>query len=145
MFEQAYGRLVCFADGQREIISMQWKQGATCAIHDHGATASGRVHLVIGELVEERFSFDGRGLCHTTTLHHAAPCTIEVPPGLIHRMTASADAALTLSIHHYEPCIASMRIYDPEGRRTVIVPDDCGAWIPEDAAAIVAIECWSAP
>ena len=52
MFEQAYGRLVCFADGQREIIAMQWKQGATCAIHDHGATASGRVHLVVGELVE---------------------------------------------------------------------------------------------
>ena len=89
MFEQAYGRLVCFADGQREIIAMQWKQGATCAVHDHGATASGRVHLVVGALVEERFDFDGQGLCH--------------------------------------------------------VPDDCGAWIPEDAAAIVAIEPWSAP
>jgi predicted metal-dependent enzyme (double-stranded beta helix superfamily) len=144
MFEQAYGRLVCHVDGEREVIAMKWKQGATCAVHDHGATASGRVHLVVGALVEERFTFDGRALQPTERLLHAAPCTIEVPPGLIHRMTASPDAALTLSIHHYEPCIASMRIYDPEGRRTVIVPDDGGAWIPEDAAAIVAIEPWSA-
>lgn len=123
---------------------MQWKQGATCAIHDHGATASGRVHLVIGALLEERFAFDGQTLRATERLHHAAPCTIEVPSGLIHRMTASPDAALTLSIHHYEPCIANMRLYDPVGRRTITVPDDCGAWIPEDAADIVAIEPWSA-
>ena len=145
MFEQAYGRLVCHVDGEREVIAMKWKQGATCAVHDHGATASGRVHLVLGELVEERFTFDGRALQPTERLLHTAPCWIEVPPGLIHRMTASSDEQVTLSIHHYAPCIASMRVYDPEGRRTVIVPDDCGAWIPEDAAAIIAIEPWSAP
>lgn len=145
MLEQAYGRLVCHADGDREVIAMKWVRGATCAVHDHGATAAGRVHLVIGELLEERFTFDGEALHPTETLRHAAPCWIEVPPGLIHRMTASSDALLTLSIHHYEPCIASMRVYDPVGRRTVIVPDDCGAWIPASADEIVAIEPWSAP
>ena len=145
MQEQAYGRLVVLEDSNREVIAMQWKRGATCAIHDHGATASGRVHLVVGALMEERFAFDGQNLRATERLRHVAPCTIEVPPGLIHRMTAEAEAEVTLSIHHYAPRISRMRLYDPVGRRTITVPDDCGAWLPASSETIVSIEPWSAP
>ena len=46
-------------------------------------------------------------------------------------------------MHHYTPKVEGMRVYDVARRETLIVGDDCGAWIPSDSGHIRARESWS--
>ena len=140
---EPYGRtpLPVPPGADEELLAMTWRDGATCAPHDHG-DAGGHVTLIRGALTETTFAFstdDPRGLVPigSRTLH--APAILDVEPGRIHAMTAHGDA---LTIHRYTPRIHGMRVYDTARRRTLIVRDDCGAWIPSDPDLIVDIESW---
>ena len=47
-----------------------------------------------------------------------------------------------LSLHIYFPRIEKMRVYDVEGRRTLVVSDNCGAWIPRQPEQLVNETAW---
>lgn len=136
---EPYGRTLLTADAHHEALLMRWRPGATCAPHDHGA-AAGIIHLLEGAFVERRYRReDGGGLTLIATHEHRAPAVLEVAPGCIHDMQALGAGT---SVHRYSPRIQRMRVYDRERRETLIVADDCGAWIPSDPALVVAREPW---
>lgn len=118
---------------------MTWRDGGLCAPHDHGA-AGGRVHVVSGSLLERRYTFDGHTLVVVSEQRIDAPAVIEIAPHVIHDMRASGG---TVTVHHYTPKVEGMRVYDVARRETLIVGDDCGAWIPSDSGHIRARESWS--
>jgi predicted metal-dependent enzyme (double-stranded beta helix superfamily) len=136
--DEPYGRNLLFASESEEILAMTWRAGATCAPHDHGA-ASGHVTVVRGTVMETVFVFNRNHLVATETRTHAAPTIIPVAPGTIHAMTALDDA---LTLHRYTPRIHAMRVWDANNQQTLVVSDDCGAWIPSDSARILAVEAW---
>jgi len=136
--DEPYGRTLLTVSDTEEVLAMTWRAGATCAPHDHGQ-AGGSVSLIRGSLSETTYVFSREGLIPTTTRVVHAPAILEVAPGVIHAMTAHDEA---LTIHRYTPRIAHMRVYDIGGRRTFIVKDDCGAWIPRDDADVVALDPW---
>ncbi len=139
---EPYGRTVLQALGSgHELVAMRWRQGAVCAPHDHGA-ARGAIHLIAGRFVERRYTAGPDGLTLIQTLVHTAPAVIEVAPATIHDMQ-SLDHGL--SLHHYEPAIEDMRVWDIAGRQTLVVSNDCGAWIPDDETLIIERSPWSAP
>ncbi len=142
--DEPYGRCLLFADDAREVLAMSWRPGATCAPHDHGASG-GVVHLIAGRIVERRYAFDGARLTPIGESCHEAPAVLAVAPGIIHDIHAAPGAETVLTIHHYEPRIAAMRVYDDAGRRTLVVSDDCGAWIPRDPALVREVIAWDAP
>lgn len=142
--DEPYGRRLLFADDLREVLAMTWRPGATCAPHDHGASG-GVVHLVAGRIVERRYAFDGARLTPTGESGHEAPAVLRVAPGVIHDIHAVPGAGPVLTIHHYEPRIAAMRVYDDAGRRTLVVADDCGAWIPRDVSLVMEVVAWDDP
>jgi len=134
-----YERLLVSGDDGHEILVMTWRAGGLCAAHDHGA-AGGQVHVVAGGLIERRYHFDGRGLEVVSEVRVEAPALIEIGPGVIHDMHASPG---TVTVHVYRPRVLGMRIYDPEARETLVVSDDCGAWIPRDPNDIQARTRWA--
>lgn len=126
-------------DGGSETLAMIWRDGATCAPHDHGA-AAGAIHVISGEVVERRYAFRDGALVVVAEAAARAPAVLTIEAGVIHDMRAvgSADArGGTLTVHHYSPRIHAMRVYDLGRRETLIVADDCGAWIPEDPAQVI--------
>ncbi len=127
------------ADDDHEILVMTWRSGGLCAPHDHGA-AGGRVHVVSGSLLERRYTFDGKALEVTSERRFDAPAVIAIAPEVIHDMCASSG---TVTVHVYAPKVEGMRIYDAERRETLVVSDDCGAWIPSDASDIRGRERWA--
>lgn len=136
---QPYERMPIVADEAHEILVMTWRNGGLCAPHDHGA-AGGRVHVISGSLLERRYTFDGRSLVVVSEQRFDAPAVIEMAPEVIHDMRASSG---TVTVHHYTPKVEGMRVYDAERRETLLVSDDCGAWIPSNADDIRARESWS--
>jgi len=134
-----YERHLVSADDAHEILVMTWRAGGLCAPHDHGE-AGGRVHLVSGTLIERRYRFDGVALVVESEAQVEAPALLEIGPGVIHDMRASPG---TVTVHVYRPRVLGMRIYDVGARETLIVGDDCGAWIPSDPGDIQARIGWA--
>ncbi|MCB9733450.1 MAG: cysteine dioxygenase family protein [Deltaproteobacteria bacterium] len=138
---EPYGRTLLTADDDHETLIMRWRPGATCAPHDHG-DAGGAIHLLEGAFVERRYRHDADGLSLVAVYEHEAPAVVAVEPGCIHDMRSLGPGT---SVHRYSPRIAGMRVYDVERRETLVVSDDCGAWVPRDEALIVAREPWPEP
>ena len=134
-----YARTLLVADPDREILVMRWVANAWCAPHDHGE-AGGHVHVLEGALVERRYRFDGANLEPISERHVVAPAILEVGPGEIHDMRAIGT---TTTVHVYRPRVLGMRVYDLARRETLVVSDDCGAWVPRDASLVRAREAWS--
>jgi len=133
-----YERRLISADEQHEILVMTWRDGGLCAPHDHGE-AGGHVHVISGALIERRYRFDGRELVVESEARAEAPALLAIGPGIIHDMRASPG---TVTVHVYRPRVLGMRIYDVDARETLIVSDDCGAWIPNDPSDIQARFGW---
>jgi hypothetical protein len=68
-----------------------------------------------------------------------APARLPVAAGQIHDMEASAGG---ISLHVYLPSIRQMQVFDVTRRETLVVSDDCGAWIPLETGQIVCREAW---
>jgi predicted metal-dependent enzyme (double-stranded beta helix superfamily) len=139
--DEPYGRTPLSESSGDEVIAMQWQAGATCAPHDHG-DAGGVIHVVSGAVLERRHRWTGRGLEVVSTAMHRAPAWVEVPPGCIHDMTAIGAA---LTIHRYAPRVVGMRVWDVAGRRTLVVADDRGAWVPRGGEGVLEATAWPLP
>lgn len=135
---EAYSRKLLHRELGAEVLLAAWAEGARCAPHDHGR-ALGVVHLLRGRFLERTWGRSGRDLVVTGTRTLDAPARLEVDDGSIHDMEASAGG---ISLHVYRPCIREMRVYDVIRRETLVVSDDCGAWIPSETRQIVSREVW---
>lgn len=132
-----YGRHLLYGGSKGEVLVMGWRDNAPCAPHDHGS-ARGVVLMLRGEGVEQEWIAGETGVRPGRSRALAAPALINVSPGIVHSMTTRGSA---ITLHLYTPAIAGMRVYDVERRRTLVVADDCGAWIP-DASAIRSQHTW---
>lgn len=137
---EPYGRTLLSVTAEEEVLAMVWRPGATCAPHDHGE-AAGIIHVVSGQVTERVYRWTGRNLEVVTTATHAAPALLTVAAGCIHDMTALGPA---LTVHRYAPRVSGMRVWDVARRRTLVVADDAGAWVPEDTAGALAELPWDA-
>jgi hypothetical protein len=135
---EPYARQPLHRDDLGEVMLATWTRGAACAPHDHAA-ARGGVVVLAGSFVEIEWSFD-RGLIHGATRRWRAGDVIPVDTGTIHSMRDGEGGA---TLHFYVPAISGMRVYDPARRETLVVADDCGAWIPTDPAVIVNRQHWT--
>lgn len=121
-----YSRVVLSAAPECEIMLARWASDRECAPHDHGASA-GWVFYLEGDFVEHCYRWHDGGLVSAGLHTHPAGTHTEVHRDEIHSCKCQGQG---LSLHIYFPRIEGMRVYDPEGRRTIVVSDDCGAWIP---------------
>jgi predicted metal-dependent enzyme (double-stranded beta helix superfamily) len=136
---EPYSRTILHREPGSELLLAAWAEGARCAPHDHGH-ALGVVHLLRGRFLERTWTRRGRDLVVTSSRSLDAPAQLEVDDGSIHDMEASAGG---ISLHVYRPCIRHMRVYDVIRRETLIVSDDCGAWIPLETRQIISREVWT--
>lgn len=133
-----YGRRPLYRDADGEVLLVAWSEAVECAPHDHGSSA-GRVLLLRGTFIEKHWGWRRRELQPLTMHQWGAGAVLNVTG--IHSMQA---VGCGVSLHLYTPAITMMRVYDPQSRRTFVVSDDCGAWIPRDHTQIVSVEDWSA-
>lgn len=134
----AYARKVLLADSRGEVLLMRWRRGMFCAPHDH-SMASGYVLLLHGEFVERAYDWDAGQLILRSEQRAMSPSWVPFEQGRIHDMCA-VDGGL--SLHVYQPAITGMRVFDVAQRRTLVVSDDCGAWVPTQKSMIHNEEHW---
>jgi cysteine dioxygenase len=135
---EPYGRLPIFRGTLGEVLLVRWAEETFCAPHDHGE-ASGFVVLLRGQFTERLWRWKEGALQPMIERAYAAPVTIEVRGGAIHDMKARGGG---VGIHFYLPAIAGMKVYDRDRRETLVVRDDCGAWVPRDPALIEQRSAW---
>jgi hypothetical protein len=135
---EPYGRSPIFRDVTGEVLLVRWREDTFCAPHDHG-DAGGFVLLLRGRLVERLWRWRDGDLVPALEREYVAPTVINVRRGAIHDMKA---AGAGVGIHFYLPAIRQMKAFDRVGRQTLIVGDDCGAWVPRDAALIESRVAW---
>jgi predicted metal-dependent enzyme (double-stranded beta helix superfamily) len=134
--DEPYGRHLLYRDAGGEVLLVRWRPGQFCAPHDHSAS-TGYVCVLAGALVERHWAWDGKDLVQTAEHRFAAPETI--PVAGIHSMMA-VDGGL--SLHIYLPGVSGMRVYDIARRETLVVADDCGAWVPRRESLIIVRAPW---
>ncbi len=133
-----YSRVVLSSAPGCEIMLARWTPGKVCAPHDHGSSA-GWVFYFESDFEEQGYRWrDGELVSHTTQPHAAGTFT-EVRKHEIHSCLSHGRG---LSLHVYFPRIERMRVYDLAARRTIVVADDCGAWIPERAEQRMEETAW---
>ena len=121
-----YSRVVLSGAPECEIMLARWAPDRVCAPHDHGASA-GWVFYFEQDFEEHAYKWrDGALVTHATHEHRAGSYT-QVVKNEIHSCRSKGSG---LSLHIYFPRIEKMRVFDLAARRTIIVTDNCGAWIP---------------
>lgn len=118
---------------------MRWRPGVRCAPHDHGDSC-GTIHLIEGSFIERRFRFLAGALECVAIESYDAPAVLHIEADVIHDMVAPDGG---LSIHRYASVIRGMRVWDVDARRTLVVDDECGAWVPSNDELIVESKRWN--
>jgi len=133
-----YARNSLIADPDCEVMLARWTPGVVCAPHDHGAS-SGWVFFVEGRFEEIDYRWDGFGLVRGARAIREAGTWAPVRSDEIHSCVCESAG---LSLHVYFPRIRAMRVFDLERERTLVVGDDCGAWIPVEATQTRKVTPW---
>lgn len=121
-----YSRKILHSDQQVEIMLATWTEKKVCIPHDHGAS-HGWVFYLRGNFQEQRYDWVNGSLQPTGSEEHTENSHAQVNNDGIHSCMAHTSG---LTLHLYFPKIESMKVYDLENQRTLVVADDCGAWIP---------------
>jgi len=135
---EPYGRRPLHRGPGGEVLLVRWREETFCAPHDHGS-AHAMVALLRGRFVERRWRWAADGLAPDAERTFDAPAIMTASESDIHSMKAAGDG---VGLHFYVPAITGMRVYDCDRRETLIVGDDCGAWVPADPALIVDRTGW---
>jgi hypothetical protein len=135
---EPYGRLPLRRGATGEVLLVRWRDDTFCAPHDHGE-AAGFVALLRGRFVERRWHWTGRGLELADERPLVAPAIIPVRAHEIHSMKAAGGG---VGLHVYVPAITDMRVYDCDRRETLIVADECGAWVPSRPSLVSRRTAW---
>jgi hypothetical protein len=117
--ERRYAQL--YRDSHLDIWLICWASQQDTGFHDHDVSA-GAVHIAAGELLEDRFEFNGSRLREASTTHRSGT-TFDFDASHVHRLRHDHGPTAT-SIHVYSPALWRMGYYDadPAGllRRTSI-------------------------
>lgn len=134
-----YSRVVLWGEPACEMMLARWTPDRVCAPHDHGSSA-GWVFYFEHEFVEHAYAWRGGTLTRVAAHTHRPGSYTEVRHHEIHSCMAIGSG---LSLHVYFPRIEKMRVHDLEGRRTLVVADDCGAWIPSRPEQVIEATPWA--
>lgn len=134
-----YSRVVLSGTPECEIMLARWAPDRVCAPHDHGVSA-GWVFYFEQEFEEYAYKWRDGGLVQHATHRHLPGRHTQVVKNEIHSCKTGGSG---LSLHIYFPRIEKMRVYDLEGRRTLVVSDNCGAWIPRQPEQVVKETAWT--
>ncbi len=135
---EPYGRRPVYRDEIGELLLVRWREATFCAPHDHG-DASGSINLLRGDFIERQWRWAGGEVVQTSERRLTAPRLVNVGARAIHDMMATGDA---VGLHIYRPAIGGMRVFDRDRRQTLVVGDDCGAWVPRDGRHILSRTPW---
>jgi hypothetical protein len=135
---EPYGRVLLHRDQRGEVMLAGWQAGRRCAPHDHD-DARGIVVVASGAFTETRYRHRAGSLTAVGTSTASVGDVLAVTSGLIHDLHCNAAGA---TLHVYVPAIERMRVYDVVTRTTLIVAEDCGAWLPRDAKHVIDTETW---
>ncbi len=110
-----------YRDAHVDVWLICWTNQQDTGFHDHDVSA-GAVHVVAGDLVEDRYAFVGNVL-REVTVARARGAVFDFEASHVHRIRHSGGANAT-SIHAYSPPLWRMGYYerDPSGllRRTSV-------------------------
>jgi hypothetical protein len=137
---EPYGRTCLFRDASGEILLLRWREGQFCAPHDHGH-AAGFLQLVRGRFTERIWEMRDGELQERSRRRLSAPALVRIDPGDIHDMQATGDG---VGVHFYVPPITGMKVFDRVRRESLVVSEDCGAWIPADPKLVQSRCAWAA-
>ncbi|MBX7149705.1 cysteine dioxygenase family protein [bacterium] len=135
---EPYGRFPLARNKNGEVILIHWRPHVFCAPHDHGLS-HGYVLLIRGRFIERYWKKTSNGIEHVHTRIHQAPAVVKVNKRTIHDMKCFEDG---VGIHFYLPGIHAMQVYDVKKRETLVVADNCGAWIPRNERLILRRTAW---
>lgn len=138
-----YVRAVVHASLAGEVMVATWRPGGASAPHDHGA-ARGLVLVARGELVERRLTAKGGSIVAVAERRVMTGDAVSVAAGEIHEMEAAASGEPAVTLHLYAPRPGPTRLYDRAGRRTIVVDDGAGAWLPPRARDVLSVTSWPA-
>ena len=89
---------------------------------------------------ETRYHWDEHGLVAGEPMIHDAGTSFRIGQSIVHRMVAESKA---ITLHLYAPAPCRTRVHDLSGRKSHVLREGHGAWLPESDNAIVQTEAWS--
>jgi predicted metal-dependent enzyme (double-stranded beta helix superfamily) len=134
-----YARRVLHQTPDIEVLLLNWRPGIRTAPHDHG-DATGLVIVLAGTLTETTWIWKEGTLQVASSRGTVTGDRLEITGAHIHDVVAHGPAS---TLHVYRPAITGMKVFDVAARRTWVVRDDCGAWLPRDTADVVRAYAWS--
>jgi len=137
--ERPYTRSSLIVEGGDELTLVRWRRDLACTPHDHG-TSDVTTMLVQGQIVERLWRWTGAGLVLVEERAAMAPAVLLCQPGEIHDVHSPSGA---VTVNLYRGGGGSMRMFDPVRRESIEVRHGCGAWLPVDAAMVVARTLWA--
>lgn len=136
-----YSRRTLVSSPECEVMIARWSAGRACAPHDHGA-AAGWVFFLEGRLEETAYRWNGRELLEKERVAREPGAVEAVRADEIHSGVSERGA---LTLHVYFPRIETFRVFDRAERRTLVVTEESGAWLPIGAAQIRKTIPWPIP
>ncbi|MES3037377.1 MAG: cysteine dioxygenase family protein [Bdellovibrionota bacterium] len=133
-----YSRVVLVSNPQCEVMLARWAPDTPCAPHDHG-TSSGWVFYLSGSFKETSYKWQNENLSADRNKTHDEKTFTQVRNSDIHSCVCVDEG---LSLHIYYPGIHNMRVYDLNGRRTLTVSGNCGAWVPQNTNECLEVKSW---
>jgi cysteine dioxygenase len=122
-----YGRNILHSDLECEIMLASWTPNLPCCPHNHGHS-KGWIFYLKGDFKETIYEWESGELNQVGAEFHQENSHTCMDNDFTHSCMATKEG---LSLHIYFPRIQSMRVHDLTNRRTLVVSDNCGAWIPE--------------
>lgn len=136
---EAYGRKILFKNDDVEVMLAKWSFNGMAAPHNHG-TSQGLIWFAQGDFLEQHYLFMNQNLVQHKAAHfYKEGQVVTVEPNDIHSCQPETQG---ISLHIYSPPIHNMKVWDEENKRTLVVADNCGAWVPQNKDLIVSEIKW---
>jgi len=133
-----YSRKLLYAGPECEVMLATWANSLSCAPHDHGISC-GWVFYLQGDFEEMTYRWQDGLLKIDAKRLLPVGSHIDISENTIHSCKALSQG---LSLHIYFPRIEGMRVHDLRNQQTLLVADDCGAWIPSNKKDVKEIIQW---
>ena len=134
-----YARSILHVDDAGEVMVATWRAGGESAVHDHGGSG-GFVIVLSGRVTETRYRWDEHGLVACEPVVHEAGAAFRIGQSIVHRVTAESRS---ITLHLYAPAPCHTRVHDLANRKSYVLREGHGAWLPESDSEIVQTEAWS--
>jgi predicted metal-dependent enzyme (double-stranded beta helix superfamily) len=140
--ETPYARTLLQEDERGELLVMSWQSDVRCVPHGHDG-ARGAIVVLRGRIEERIFETHGGSLGAVSSMRRAAAgACMQLDEGTVHDMVSIGDSP-AVTLHVYRPRIETMRLFDLEEERTLVVDGGAGAWWPVEPGDVRREMSWS--